>query len=248
MDNSGYISLSLADTLRRSIDLSANNMANATTSGFKAERAVFESLLIRQGDVFGSDDISFAMDKGSYLDPRQGALEQTGNALDLAISGEGWFAYRTADGQTALGRDGRFVLDAGGALVTVSGAEVLDAGGGAIALPVDAGDITIGSDGTISTTAGEAIGVIGVFEAPAIQSYLRLGNGMFAPPDGTAPPLVPVAAAQVTQGFLEKSNVEPVVEMTRMMDAQRAYEHAVKMIDTTNSLREQTLRRLGQSG
>ncbi|MEI4472026.1 flagellar hook basal-body protein [Frigidibacter sp. MR17.24] len=244
MDNSSYISLTLASSLERSLDISANNLANVNTAGFKGERTLFESYLLQPTDI-GKDDVFFSIDSGSYMDPTQGALIATGNPLDAAVLGEGWFAYQAEGGQTALGRNGQFVVDADGALRTAGGAQVLDAGGGPIAIPVEATAVSIGADGTISDQNGEAVAQLGVFAAPDIQSYARLTGGMFAPADGTAPPLLAVEAPRLLQGHLEQSNVEPVVEMTRMMGIQRAYERAMTLLEDENSLRRDTLQRLG---
>lgn len=247
MDNSSYISLTLASSLERSLDITANNLANVNTAGFKGEKTLFESYLLRPSGI-GKDDVFFSLDSGSYMDPAQGALLATGNPLDAAVLGEGWFGYQTPDGRTGLGRNGQFVLDADGMLVTAGGAQVLDAGGAPIQVPEDQGAVTIGSDGTISNAAGEAVATIGVFGAPDIQSYARLPGGMFTPADGSAPPLQPVEAPRLAQGHLEQSNVEPVIEMTRMMGIQRAYERAMTLLDDENSLRRDTLQRLGPTG
>ncbi len=222
MDNSTYISLSLATALRRQLDVTANNMANASTPGFKGERAVFSSYLHRD-DAAATGDSSFLVDRGSYVDPRQGAVSMTGNQLDVALKGDGWFGYETPQGQRAYGRDGHFAIDAQGGLVTMSGARVLDNGGNPIALPPDAlNDLTIDRKGAISSLANGAISQIGVFRLPDLQAYERIGNGMFIQPDldGIRPP-VPDTVTEVVQGAIEGSNVQPVVEMTRMMSIQR---------------------------
>lgn len=246
MDNSSYISLSLASALQRSMDVTANNLANLNTAGFKSERSVFESIVLAQGDIEDGDDVSFVQDAGSYIDTRAGALVQTGNSLDFAVEGDGWFGYALADGKTAVGRDGQMTVDAQGFLVTTAGARMLDAGGAPIAVPPDAGMLTAGTDGTLTTAAGDVVARIGVFAAPDIQGYVRLGNGMLGTADGAAPALQEVDAPRVAQGFLEQSNVEPVTEMTRMMEVQRAYERAMRLVDDENTLRQNLLQRVGQ--
>lgn len=244
MDSSNYVSLSLASTLWRSLDISANNMANANTAGFKAERSLTESFESK-GNAGAEDDVSYVLDKGSYLDDRQGPLTKTSNPLDVALNGDGWFAYQTPAGQTAFGRDGRLTVDPQGNLVTLSGNRVLDRGGAPIAIPPGE-EITISRDGTISGPNSGTIGTLGMFTVPDIQSYSRLGGGLFAAPGGAVPAFTPSETTQVAQGFIEESNVQPVVEMTRMMDIQRSYERAVKLMDEQNNLRQETLRRLGK--
>lgn len=250
MDNGSYVALSLATAMRREMDVSANNIANANTAGFKGERVVFDSYLQKGPD--GSDDTStsFVLDRGSYLNENQGSLSFTGNSLDVALQGEGWFSYQTPQGATAFGRDGRFQLDPQGNLVTLSGNKVLDNGGQPIALPPEvAGSVSITESGSITADGLGQIAQIGVFELQNLQSYERLGGGLFVPPEGVEaggmPP--PDPQTRVVQGAVEDSNVQPVVEMTRMMDIQKAYDRAVKLMNGRDDLRSDMLRRLGRS-
>ena len=248
MDNSNYVALSLAQAMQRDLDVTANNIANANTAGFKGEHIVFESYLHDSADPQVTEDVSFVLDSGSYLDDRQGPLSETGNPLDVALLGKGWFSYRTPEGDMAYGRDGRFVTSPQGDLMPLSGSMVLDAGGGEIALPPGTGDVVISRDGTISTADGGVIAQIGVFDLPELQSLERIGNGMFVRAEGAAP-AVQIAAleTEVVQGSIERSNIEPVVEMTRLMEIQRAYERAVNLMTAEDDLRRDTLQKLGQN-
>ena len=247
MDNSTYISLSLATALRRQLDVTANNMANTSTAGFKGERVVFSSFLHRDESA-ATGDTSFLIDRGSYVDQQQGAITVTGNTLDVALKGEGWFGYETPQGQRAYGRDGQFAVDAQGALMTMSGARVLDIGGNPINLPPDAlNDLSISRNGTISSLANGVISQIGVFTLPDVQSYERIGNGMFIQPDlDGIRPAIPDGTTEVVQGAIEGSNIQPVVEMTRMMSIQKAYERAVELMNGEDDLRRDMLRRVGR--
>ncbi|SFP65814.1 flagellar basal-body rod protein FlgF [Tranquillimonas alkanivorans] len=247
MDNSTYVSISLASAMRRALEVSANNMANANTAGFKGERVVFESYMHTESG--SGDGTSFVLDKGSYLDGTQGTITHTGNPLDVAVQGDGWLSYLTPTGQRAYGRDGHLTVDAQGNLMTLSGARVLDAGGGPIALPPDLnGEVTISADGAITTPQGDVIAALGLFDVPEIQSFERIGAGMFVPPgEGDLPQPVPAIGTTVVQGAVEGSNVEPIVEMTRMMDIQKAYERSVKLMGSEDDLRKDALRRLGQT-
>lgn len=249
MDNSTFVSLSLARSLERNLDVVANNIANSNTAGFKAERPDFKDLVAQKLGHAGTEDVSFVREAGSHIDTRPGALLKTGNPLDVAITGDGWFGYTTAGGATAFGRDGRLTIDAQGMLATTTGAQVLDSGGAPIAIPATTGGrLSIAADGTISDAQGNTIGKLGIFSVPDIAAYQRIGDGMMAPPDGTPAPRTQADGVQVSQGFIEQSNVEPVVEMTRMIDIQRAYERAMKLIEEDDSLRQQVLTQLGQSG
>ncbi|MEC7259849.1 MAG: flagellar basal-body rod protein FlgF [Pseudomonadota bacterium] len=248
MDNSTYVALSLAQAMRRDMDVTTNNIANANTAGFKGEHIVFENYVHQNTGVAEDETVSFVVDKGSYTDTRQGPVAQTGNPLDVALLGQGWLSYETPEGQVAYGRDGRFSVDAQGNLVTLSGARVLDAGGGGIAIPQGAGEIAITRDGTISSPNVGVIAQLGVFNLPDLQGMERLGNGMIAPPAG-APAATRIEAAntEVVQGSIEGSNVSPVTEMTRMIEIQRAYERAINLMSGEDDLRRDTLRRLSQT-
>lgn len=246
MTETSYIGLSLAATLQRQLDITANNIANANTAGYKGEHVLFESYL--QKDVpIGQDAASFVNDSGSYIDTRAGALSQTGNPLDVALNGDGWFGYRTPEGQQAYGRDGSFTLDAQGNLLTTSGATVLNEGGAPIVLPTDGiGELSISEDGSISGIGTGPLDKIGVFQIPDIQSYSRIGSNMMTAPEGAAAPR-PAEGTQVVQGALELSNVNPIREMTRLIDVQRAYERTNTLMGNADTLRSDTLRRISQA-
>lgn len=246
MSETSYISISLAASLQRQLDITANNIANANTAGYKGEHVVFESFMQKNAGI-GLDPAEFVRDTGSYIDTRPGAMVQTGNPLDLALHGEGWFSYRTADGQQTYGRDGSFTLDAQGNLIVLSGAKVLDEGGAPIMLPTEGiGTLSVSEDGTISGNGTGPLARIGVFDIPEIQSYKRIGSGMLIAPDAAATPR-PALSTQVMQGSLELSNVNPIREMTRLIDVQRAYERANTLMGNADTLRRDSLRRIGQA-
>lgn len=245
MDSTGYLPLASATGLQRSLDVTANNLANTSTQGYRAQRLVFEELLAPAAGEAQSRP-AYGHDRLSYTDLRTGTLSTTGNPLDLAIQGEGWFAYEGEDGQVALGRDGRFVLNAEGMLVTTMGRPVLDAGGGQIVIDTEAGPPSIGRDGTISDGQGANIGQIGLFAAPGIETWQRLGESMFVPRDGAPAPLEALETPVMIQGAIEGSNVNPVTEMVRMIEVQRSFEQVMKLTGNHDELRRSTLSRLGQ--
>lgn len=246
MDNVGYIALSRAAMIERSTNMVANNIANATTDGYRAKQAQFAELVADSRTDDQMREMSYALDKGGYLDLREGDLAPTGNSLDVAIQGDGWFGFLRDDGQTALGRTGRFALDANGQLVTPAGHAVLDDGGAPIIIPPETGDIHIAADGSISGADGEIIAMLGVFEAPGIERWRSLDGMMHVPQEGPAP-LNPAVDARLVQGFAEGSNVNPVLEMTRMITLQRSFEQTMNLADTANTLRRQTIERLGRA-
>ena len=249
MDSVAYLPISLASALRRDLDVTANNIANADTAGFRRERVAFESYLQQAQGLAADADVAFVVDGGSFLDEAQGALMQTGNPLDVALQGRGWFGYEMPDGTRAYGRDGRLTLDPQGNLVTQSGAQILDAGGAPLAVaPGDVNAISIARDGTLTGPDGAVVGQVGMFEVPDIQAYERRGAGMFVAADpAAAAPVAPAEDTAMVQGAIEGSNVQPVVEMTRLMDIQRSYERAMKLVSTEDDLRRDALSRLGRS-
>ena len=245
MGTLSYVSISLATALQRSLDMAAHNMANASTAGYKAQHPLLEAT-----DPTNSSDpteaVSFVQDKGLYVDLTQGSLVQTGNTLDVAVTGGGWMGYQTEDGQTAYGRDGRLAVDAEGQLVNVAGNPVVDDAGAPIVVPQETAHLVqIAQDGTITDQNGGAIGRIGLFNVPNFASATPLGNGLHLPhPQAAAP--TPFENGQFAQGFIEQSNVKPVVEMIHLMDIQRAYERATQLMTDDNELSKQAIQRLGR--
>jgi len=247
MDNSLFVALSQMTALERQLDVTANNIANANSTGFKAGRVLFESYLERDGKSLSGEGTNYVIDRGSFMDDRSGVVMQTGNPLDMALSGQGWFAYELPDGQQSFGRDGNFVVDPQGQLVTTSGAQLLDAGGAPLALPPDqAGAVTISGDGVISSPEGAVLGQIGVFALPDTQTMSRQAGGMFVQEEGAA--LVPDdSGTTVIQGTLESSNVEAVSEIVRMIDIQQAYQHSVNLVTSEDDLKKEMLQRIGRN-
>ncbi|MGR3379374.1 flagellar basal-body rod protein FlgF [Salipiger abyssi] len=248
MDNSTYVALSQLTALERQLDVTANNIANANSNGFKAARVLFESYLQQDDASASGEGTNYLIDRGSYLDDAPGALVQTGNALDMALTGQGWFAYELADGRTAYGRDGSFVLDAQGRMVTASGAQVLDAGGAPLNIPPEfASTVSISADGVIFSTEGGVLGQVGVFTLPDRQSLSRTGGGMFLPEDGNAQLVPDDTGTQILQGAVESSNVQAVSEVTRLIDIQQAYQHALNLVSSEDDLKKEMLSRIGQT-
>ena len=245
MDNTTYVALSLARAMQHDLSVTANNIANANTAGFKAERVMFSSYLFKDEGQDVGEGTNFVVDQGSYLDETQGALTQTSNPLDIAIKGKAFLSYNTPEGVKAFGRDGQLALDRHGYLVTLSGSRVLDEGGGEIAIPPGAGKILISPDGTIASEEVGVLGRIGMFDVPDVQSYIRLGNSMIMPPEGRASLATPAESSELLQGSLELSNVAPISEVTRLMMIQKAYDRATKLMTTEDDLRRDMLRRMG---
>ena len=221
MNNTGYISLSRQAAIRRHMDVIANNIANATTPAFKAERVMFAEYI---GKGAGVQRMSFVYDVGVTRDVRECTLVDTGNVLDLAIKGPGYFAIE-ANGETYYTRNGRFRLDDTGKIVTSQGQAVLDEQNRPISVPAADSRIEITRDGAIATESGEQ-GRIKIVRFDDEQSLRPVADGLLKAE--TAP--APATDSLVVQGMLEDSNVRPVVEITNMIDAMRSYQNAQQMV------------------
>ena len=256
-------SLSIAKTgleaQQTQLDAITHNLANTATNGYKRSRAVFEDLLyqnIRQagGPTTQETTLPTGLQLGTGTravatsrDFSQGSLSQTGNSLDLAINGQGFFQVQMADGTTAYTRDGAFQVDANGQLVTASGYPVSPA----ITIPPNAQTITIGKDGTVSatvpgSTAPQALGQLQLASFMNPAGLDPRGGNLFAETAASGTPQTGNPASNglgaINQGAVEGSNVNVVEELVAMIQAQRAYEINSKAIQTS----DQMLARLAQ--
>jgi flagellar basal-body rod protein FlgF len=243
MDNTTYVALSRQMTLRRELDIIANNVANADTAGFKVEQLLTEEEPLRPAKTFGvKPPVDFVIDGEVARDFTQGALQQTGNTFDLAVEGDGFLVVRTAAGDRYT-RDGRLQLDSRNRLVTHDGDPVL-AGGGEVAFDPQGPTPTIAPDGTISQ--GEvALGKLDLVRFDERRGLAKAGDNLFAPPEGVA--ARPAPDVRVRQGMVEQSNVKPVLEITNLIEVSRAYERATRIVDGTSDLSRRSIERLGRS-
>jgi flagellar basal-body rod protein FlgF len=223
MDNASYTTLTRQSGLMQEMQVLANNIANASTTGFRSEGVMFAEHVKTLHD--GSASLSMATASVQDTMTLQGGLSQTGGTFDLAIEGEGFFLIETPQGQR-LTRAGSFGPNENGDLVTPDGDTVLDAGGAPVFVPQGVGSVGIGSDGTISAD-GQPIGQIGLVTPIDPTQMRREGGVMFNATAGFEPAL----DARVLQGFLEDSNVNPILEISRMIEVQRAYELGQSFLD-----------------
>jgi len=224
MDNSGYIALTRQSGLMKEMQLVANNIANSATTGYRRETTVF-SEFVKSIPAVGKS-ISMTDPNARVTDTAQGIVTQTGGAFDVALEGEGFFMIETADGPR-LTRAGSFSRNENSELVNYEGQRVLDAGGAPIFVPPDASQITIAEDGTIAN--GPAVlAQIGVYTVADPSNLTREGNVLFNFEEQP----VPADTPRVLQGFLEGSNVNPIHEITRMIEVQRAYELSQNFLES----------------
>lgn len=239
MDNATYITLSRQSGLLDQLDVIATNVSNADTTGYRREATVFSEYVKAVGG--GSDSISMSAMRTRFADTTQGVLQATGGELDVGLEGDGYFMVDTPNG-LRLTRAGSFTTDVNGALISLDGDFVLDEGGGQIFIPPDAGRVLIAPDGTISTDE-QQIGRLGIVTVSDPAS-LRHAGGVLLIADEA-----PIAAdnARAVQGFLESSNVDPLREITKLIEVQRSYELGQTLIDRENERAERMIRTIGQS-
>jgi len=227
MDNTSYVALSRQLTLERQMSVVAGNIANMNTAGYKTEHLLFEQMLERAGQP---GRVAFVQDVGLIRDLGPGALETTGNPLDLAINGEGYFTVETPNGPRYT-RGGHFSLNGEGAVVTTGGHPLLDEGGAAIQLPPEVAGISIARDGTISTADG-IVARIGLVRFADDTRLGREGDSLLV----TDQMPEPLDAPDIAQGRLERSNVQPILEMTRMMETVRAFQNTQRLLETHHEM------------
>ncbi|MAN67815.1 flagellar hook-basal body complex protein [Hyphomonas sp.] len=236
MSNAIYASLTRQDGLLREMQVIANNMANSSTTGFKSNHAIFAEHIAATGDESGS--LSMGSLAGHNFDLSQGAMKHTGGQFDLAIHGEGFFVLDTPAGER-LTRAGAFQLSADGNLIDAFGHQVQGAGGGAIAIPQEVTRISIAPDGTISS-GEEILGQVAVVVADG--EINQEGGTMFAAPGGYQQ----VEEPAVVQGTLEQSNVSSILEVSRLIEVQRAYEAGQSLIEKEDERINQLIKTMRQ--
>lgn len=222
MENISYIGLSQQVALKQQMDVSANNIANLNTPGFKSQTVLFQEYLNKPQD---GEAVRQVLDYSSYRDLAQGALRQTFNDLDFALEGEGYFVVETPQGPRYT-RDGSFALNSKRQIVNKSGYPLLNEAGAPIEVQADASKITVVRDGTISTDKGEN-GKIKIVTFPNQQDMVEIGENLY---DATALSEEIVRDPRVVQGSLEGANVNPIVEMNKMIEILRLYQATQKML------------------
>ncbi len=237
MENAGYIALSRQMTLRRQMDVVANNMANLNTPAFKGQSMLFVEYLETSDS---GEKMSFVQDIALVRDLTEGQLMATENQLDVAIVGDGYFEIGTPVGARYT-RNGVFQLNAEGELVTKSGAQVLGDGGNPINLPPNSRDVTITRDGTISTDQGPA-GRLRVVRFENEQAMIKTAEGLYDA--GTQDPR-PAEEAEVLQGMIEGSNVQGIFELTKMIETVRSYSATGKMVNDEHERQRRAIQSLG---
>ena len=237
MDNSFYTTLTRQSGLLREMGVVANNIANISTTGFRAEGVIFAEHI---RDLDGThDSLSMATARGRNISQQQGALSQTDGQFDFAIEGAGFFLVQTPEGE-ALTRSGVFIRDNAGDLRTPDGFQLLDAGGAPVFVPPEARSVALAQDGTLSAD-GQPLTVVGLWQPADPTELSRRAGVLFEAPSG----IVPAENTRILQGFLENSNVDAVAQVARMIEVQRAYELGQSFLEAEDQRVRDFLRTAG---
>ena len=241
MDIVGSIANSRLVAQQRALDVTADNIANANTPGFKAERVLFNDWLSRQTGTAaaqGGNRIAYTQDRATWRDLRAGTLTHTGNTFDLAITGDGYFTISTPRGPR-LTRDGRFGLMPSGTIADSSGNALLDTAGKPIVLSPTDTRISIAGDGTVSSENGQ-LAKVGVVNVTTPMQTTGEGSTQFRADAPTAP----IASPGIVQGAIEDSNVQPVLETTRMMENLRQFQFMSQFIQAESDRQQSAIDKL----
>jgi flagellar basal-body rod protein FlgF len=239
MDSSVYIVLSRQLAQFRDMEISANNIANTNTPGYSAQKLVFSQYMVDNGKTGKKD--AYADAAYDYRDTTGGAIQNTGNPLDLAISGKGYFQVETPLG-TRYTKSGSFQVSSEGTLVNVNGYPVLGNDNSQISIPLGSRTIEINALGQIKAN-GQTAGQVGVVEFQNEQALNRRGNSLYE----AAETPQPAQTARVLQGAIEASNVNGVTELVRVMELSRSFASSSKFIETIYDLERKTSSTLSRS-
>jgi len=240
MQPSIYVSLSGQMALMRRLETLAHNVANATTAGFRAEEIKFDQLLSDKTDA----QTAFVSAGSTYISRKAGEITRTENPLDVAVTGDAWLAFQGPNGPVYT-RDGRMTITPEGELRTLNGYPILDVGGAPIQLNPNGGTPLIASDGTI-TQGQQQMGALGLFTIPAQANLVRFENSGVLP-DMQAQPALDFSRVGVQQGFMEQANVNPVSEISRLIQIQRSFDSISNSMNRSEDTHTSAIRTLGET-
>lgn len=238
MQNSLYVSLSAQISLSHRLETIANNVANANTAGYRVDGVTFATELAKAGDA----RVAYVSPGATYVSMRSGPLVTTGNPLDAAIQGEGFFAVQQK-GQTVYTRDGRMQMDESGGLMSLTGAPMLDASGAPLQLDPGAGPPSIMRDGMILQNGRQA-GALGLYQLDPTARLTRAGTSGFTS-DKPVTPILNFSVNSVVQGAVEGANVDPVHEMMRMIEVTRTFDGVTNSVAQTENSLTDAIKTLG---
>jgi len=234
MDLLASIAASRLAAQQRAMEVTADNFANANTPGYKEHRVQFSDWLSRQRGA----TIAFTQDRATWREPQPGTLSHTGNPLDVALTGDGYFTVGTPRGPR-LTRDGRFGLLPDGRIADGAGNALLDTNGQPIRVSPADTRLTVAGDGTLSSENGQ-LAKLGVVTPSDPMRITAEGGTLFR----ANTPTQPVTTPAVVQGAVEDSNVKPVLELTRMMDGLRQFQFVSQFVQAESDRQQQAIDRL----
>lgn len=240
MQPSLYVSLSGQMALMRRLDTVAHNVANVTTAGFRAEEIKFDELLSEKTD----SPTAFVSASSTYISRKAGEVVRTDNPLDVAVNGDAWLAYQGPSGPVYT-RDGRMTMTPEGELRTLTGYPILDVGGAPVQVNPSAGAPTIARDGSISQ-GGRQVGALGLFTIPEEAKLTRFENSGVLP-NMAAQPALDFSRVGTMQGFMEQANVNPVSEISRLIQIQRSFDSISNTLTKTEETMSSAVRTLGET-
>ncbi|MEJ1977639.1 MAG: flagellar hook-basal body complex protein [Acetobacteraceae bacterium] len=243
MQNATTIALSRLVAQQRSLDVTAANLANSSTPGFKAERMLFADFLDRQKQVDaprGGGTLDYTQDRATYRNQEEGAITHTANPLDLAVGGNGFFTVMTAQGPR-ITRAGRFSLQPNGTIGDVDGNALLDTSGQPVRVSPADTTLQVAGDGTLSSENG-MLGKIGVVQPNNPNTLQAQGGRLFNASSATTV----VASPHIVQGALEESNVQPIEETTKMMSDLREFQFVTQFVQAESDRQQSAIDKLTQ--
>jgi len=249
MENTLLVGLSRQMVLERQMDVVANNVANVNTNGYKADRSMFQEYLASGAheDNFLTPDrrVSYVQDRATFHDFSQGAVEETRNPLDVAIDGGGFLVVQTPAGERYT-RDGALQINNQGQLVTAGGNPVLGNSGPIVFQSTDK-QVSIASDGNVTVLEGTSRidsvrGRLRVVSFAQAQNLQKEGSNLYSAGQGNA--AQPDTSSKLRQGFVEKSNVNSVLEMSRMIEVTRTYTQISNLLQQQSDLHKTAIDKL----
>ncbi|HTR16092.1 MAG TPA: flagellar basal-body rod protein FlgF [Acetobacteraceae bacterium] len=250
MEDTTYVTLSAQVALQHQLEVVANNIANANTSGYKADRQLFQTYVNRL--AVPGNQVAFVQDRATYFDRSAGQFQTTDNPFDLAIDGDGFLSVRTPQGPF-YSRDGRLHLSPDRTLVDTNSNPLLGEDGQPIQLPDDYTRVRVEGDGTVSILTANSIdwqdiGRIATYRPVSPETLRKAGNGLVsAPPNGMT--LIPAqdTGSRIMQGTVEASTVQPVKEIANMTELSRAYERLQTLLSDDNDRERTMIQTLGRT-
>ena len=248
MDSMAYVAISAQVVLQKQLDTVANNVANASTTGYKPDHSLFQSLVERLAVPGGS--VSFVQDRATYVDRKEGEIELTGNPWDVAIKGDGFLAVSSGQ-QTLYTRDGHLQVGQDGNLLSSTGLPILGPDNQPIQIPPNASKPQIKGDGDITVQGNgvsQQVGQIGMFRPSDGLALQKVGGTLYSAPPGAMQSIGSGdRRSAIVQGGLEGSTVQPMAEISNLTELGRAYDRLQTLLSDDNDRQQKMIQTLGQT-